>query len=369
MNDNNKQFRIAFFDTKPYDRAFFEEENRKYGFDITYFEAKLRPRTASVTAGFDAVCAFVNDELDGDVMEQLHKNGVRIVAMRCAGYNNVNLKVACQYGIPVVRVPQYSPYAVAEYALALLMTLNRKIHRAYNRVREGNFSIGGLMGFDLRGKTIGVIGTGKIGRTFIGLLRGFGMRVLASDPFPDEQAARELAFDYVPLETLFRKSDIVSLHCPLTPENVHMVNAQTIAMMKPGVVLVNTSRGHLIDSAALVDALKSGRIGAAGLDVYEEETDYFFEDRSDRAVLDDILARLMTFPNVIVSSHQAFFTREAEHNIAETTMRSLDAFANGRKLEDAICLNCGGMKHCPGKKDSERCTPAPELKTITSPGT
>ena len=179
----------------------------------------------------------------------------------------------------------------------------------------------------------------------------------------------ELAFEYVPLETLFRESDIVSLHCPLTPENVHMVNAQTIAMMKPGVVLVNTSRGHLIDSAALVDALKSGKIGAAGLDVYEEETDYFFEDRSDRAVLDDILARLMTFPNVIVSSHQAFFTREAEHNIAETTMRSLDAFANGRKLEDAICLNCGGMKHCPGKKDSERCTPAPELKTITSPGT
>ena len=360
---NNHDFRIAIFDTKPYDRAFFEEENKKYGFDITYFEAKLRPRTVGVTAGFDAVCAFVNDELDAYVMEHLHENGVKIVAMRCAGYNNVNLKAACEHGIPVVRVPQYSPYAVAEYALALLMTLNRKIHRAYNRVREGNFSISGLMGFDLRGKTIGVIGTGKIGRTFIGLLRGFGMRVLASDPFPDPNAAHELNFEYVPLETLFRESDIISLHCPLTPENTHMINAKSIALMKKGIVLINTSRGRLIDSSALVNGLKSGQIGAAGLDVYEEETDYFFEDRSDEAVLDDILARLMTFPNVIVSSHQAFFTAEAEHNIAETTMQSFDAFASGRKLEDAICLNCGGIKQCPGKKFGEHCAPSPAQTT------
>ena len=364
---NNKDFRIAIFDTKPYDRAFFEEENKKYGFDITYFEAKLRPRTVGVTAGFDGVCAFVNDELDASVMENLHKNGVKIVAMRCAGYNNVNLKAACEFGIPVVRVPQYSPYAVAEYALALLMTLNRKVHRAYNRVREGNFSISGLMGFDLHGKTIGVVGTGKIGRTFISLLRGFGMRVLACDPFPNPEAARELGFEYVPLETIFRESDIISLHCPLTPENTHMIGAASIAMMKKGVVLINTSRGRLIDSAALVNGLKSRQIGAAGLDVYEEETDYFFEDRSDMAVLDDILARLMTFPNVIVSSHQAFFTAEAERNIAETTMHSFDAFANGRKLEDAICLSCGGVKQCPGKKSGERCALSPALKNASNP--
>ena len=364
---DNRDFRIAVFDTKPYDRFFFDEENRKYGFDITYFEAKLRPRTVNVTAGFDAVCAFVNDELDADVMEQLAKNGVKIVAMRCAGYNNVNLKAACEHGIPVVRVPQYSPYAVAEYALALLMTLNRKVHRAYNRVREGNFSISGLMGFDLRGKTMGVVGTGKIGRTFIGLLRGFGMRVLAYDLYPNPDAARELNFEYVPLETLFRESDIISLHCPLTPENHHMINDATIAMMKKGIVLINTSRGRLIDSAALVNGLKSGHIGAAGLDVYEEETDYFFEDRSDRAVLDDILARLMTFPNVIVSSHQAFFTAEAERNIAETTMKSIDDYAHGRKLEDAICLNCGGLKPCPGKKAGECCHPAPGLAHTANP--
>ena len=356
---NDKDFRIAVFDTKPYDRFFFEEENKKYGFDFTYFEAKLRPRTANLTAGFDAVCAFVNDELDEQVMEQLHKNGVKLVAMRCAGYNNVNLQAACKFGIQVVRVPQYSPYAVAEYALALLMTLNRKVHRAYNRVREGNFSISGLMGFDLRGKTIGVIGTGKIGRTFIGLLRGFGMRVLAYDPYPNPEHARELNFEYVPLETLFRESDIISLHCPLTPENHHMINDATIAMMKKGIVLINTSRGRLIRSAALVNGLKSGRIGAAGLDVYEEETDYFFEDRSDRAVLDDILARLMTFPNVIVSSHQAFFTAEAERNIAGTTMKSFGDFAAGRTLEDSICLHCDGLKQCPGRKPGDPCPAHP----------
>ena len=364
---NNKDFRIAVFDTKPYDRFFFDEENKKYWFDITYFEAKLRPRTVNVTAGFDAVCAFVNDELDAEVMEQLRRNGVKLVAMRCAGYNNVNLKAACEHGIPVVRVPQYSPYAVAEYALALLMTLNRKVHRAYNRVREGNFSINGLMGFDLRGKTMGVIGTGKIGRTFIGLLRGFGMHVLAYDLYPDPDTAREFHFEYVPLETIFRESDIISLHCPLTPENHHMIDDATIAIMKKGIVLINTSRGRLIDSAALVNGLKSGQIGGAGLDVYEEETDYFFEDRSDRAVLDDILARLMTFPNVIVSSHQAFFTAEAERNIAETTMKSIDDFANGRTLEDSICLNCGGLKQCPGKRPGETCPFSPGQKSAANP--
>lgn len=357
-----KTCKVAVFDTKPYDRSFFEKENEKYGFDITFFEAKLRPQTANLAAGFDVVCAFVNDELTDAVIEQLDKNGVGLIAMRCAGYNNVNLKTACEHGIPVVRVPQYSPYAVAEYALGLLMTLNRKIHRAYNRVREGNFAISGLMGFDLRGKTIGVVGTGKIGRTFAELLRGFGVRILAYDLYPNEKIEEEIGLKYVPLDELFRECDVISLHCPLTPENVYMINADAIAGMKDGVILLNTSRGKLIDSSALIDGLKSGKIGAAGLDVYEEETDYFFEDRSDSVVLDDVLARLMTFSNVIVTSHQAFFTVEAETNIVETTMSSIASFARGEKLQDAICLNCSGLKNCPGKKYGERCTPAESLR-------
>jgi len=359
----HQDFKLAVFDAKPYDRAFFEEENKKYGFSITFFEEKLRTPTANLAAGFDAVCAFVNDDLDEEVIRRLAQNGVRLIAMRCAGYNNVNLKAACGAGIPVVRVPQYSPYAVAEYTLGLLLTLNRKIHRAYNRVREGNFAIHGLMGFDLRGKTIGVIGTGKIGLTFIGLLRGFGMRILAYDLYPNIEAAKELSFEYVPLETLFRESDIISLHCPLTPENRHLINTRTIAEMKNGVILLNTSRGKLIDTTALVEGLKSGKIAAAGLDVYEEETDYFFEDRSDKVVQDDLLARLMTFSNVIITSHQAFFTQEAERNIVETTLKSAAEFASGKQLDQAICLNCDGLKNCPGKKKGEHC-PVPKLVQI-----
>ena len=353
------KFRIAFFDSKPYDREFFERANRQYGFELTFFEAKLRPQTAGLAAGSDAVCAFVNDEIDETAVAKLAESGVKLIAMRCAGYNNVNVKAACEHGIPVVRVPQYSPYAVAEYALALLMTLDRKIHRAYNRVREGNFAIGGLMGFDLRGKTVGIIGTGKIGRTFAELLTGFHVRLLAYDPFPAPETAKRLGLEYVPLETLFRESDILSLHCPLTPENTYLVDAAAIAKMKDGVVLVNTSRGKLIDSAALVDGLKSGRIGAAGLDVYEEETDYFFEDRSGEIMQDDILARLTSFPNVIVSSHQAFFTREAVTNIAETTLAACADFIAGKPLENAICLHCGGTKNCPGKRPGERCARTP----------
>ncbi len=358
---NTQDFKIAVFDTKPYDRRFFEEANKTYGFQITYFEAKLRPQTAQLAAGFDGVCAFVNDEIDSSVIRQLKEIGTGIIAMRCAGYNNVNLHAACENGIPVVRVPQYSPYAVAEYALGLLMTLNRKIHRAYNRVREANFAINGLIGFDLRGKTVGVIGTGKIGRTFAELLKGFNMRILAYDLYPNEQAAKELNMEYVSLETIFRESDIISLHCPLTPENTHMINMDSIGMMKEGVVIINTSRGKLIDSAALVNGLKSGKIGAAGLDVYEEETDYFFEDRSDKVVQDDILARLMTFSNVIVTSHQAFFTKEAVRNITDTTLQSFAAFAAGDALENAICNHCGGTKHCPGKKYGESCCHPPKF--------
>ncbi len=348
-------FKIAFFDTKPYDRAFFTVSNANFGFDLTFFEAKLRPRTAALAAGFDAVCAFVNDELDESVMDALAKSGIQLIAMRCAGYNNVNLKAACERGITVVRVPQYSPYSVAEYALGVLMTLNRKIHRAYNRVREGNFSINGLMGFDLRGKTVGIIGTGRIGRVFAEILQGFGVKILAYDLFPNEAAAAELHMQYVSLPELFAQSDIVSLHCPLTPENVHLVDQKAIDQMKTGVVLLNTSRGKLIDSNALISGLKSGKIGGAGLDVYEEETNYFFEDLSDRAVLDDALARLMTFPNVIITSHQAFFTREAEANIAETTLGNCMAFAEKKPLENAICFHCDGTKNCPGKKRGERC--------------
>ena len=351
-----EKFRIAFFDSKPYDREFFTAANTRYGFELTFFEAKLRPQTAGLADGFDAVCAFVNDEIDETAVAKLADPGVKLLAMRCAGYNNVNVKAACERGIPVVRVPQYSPYAVAEYALALLMTLDRKIHRAYNRVREGNFAIGGLMGFDLRGKTVGIIGTGKIGRTFAELLTGFHVRLLAYDPFPDPKAAETLKLEYAPLETLFRESDILSLHCPLTPENTHLVDAAAIAKMKNGAVIVNTSRGKLIDSAALVDGLKSGRIGAAGLDVYEEETDYFFEDRSGEIMQDDILARLTSFPNVIVSSHQAFFTREAVTNIAETTLAACADFIAGKPLENAICRQCGGTKNCPGKRPGEHCT-------------
>ncbi len=362
----HQDFKIALFDAKPYDRFFFDSINAKYEFSLTYFEEKLRPQTAPLAAGFDAVCAFVNDDLSEQTIETLSQNGVKMIAMRCAGYNNVNLKAACERGIPVVRVPQYSPYAVAEYALGLLMTLNRKIHRAYNRVRESNFSINGLMGFDLRGKTVGVIGTGKIGRVFIGLLQGFGMNVLAYDLYPNAAAADELHFQYVDLDTLFRNSDIISLHCPLTPENTHLINEKTISEMRPGVVIINTSRGKLIDTAALIDGLKTGQVGAAGLDVYEEETDYFFEDRSSDVMQDDVLARLTTFPNVIVSSHQAFFTQEAESNIAQTTMESLAAFAEGRKLEDAICLNCGGLKQCPGKNRGEHCSPEPTMITRVS---
>ncbi len=359
--------RIAVFDTKPYDRRFLDEANTHFGFSLTYFETKLGPETARLAGGFDAVCSFVNDDLNEAVIAELARMGVRLIAMRCAGYNNVALKSACSCGIPVVRVPGYSPCAVAEYALGMLMTLNRRIHRAYNRVREGNFAINGLMGFDLRGKTAGIVGTGRIGKTFAELLQGFGMRLLASDPCPDRKAAETLHLEYVPPETLFRESDIVSLHCPLTPENVHLINRNTLNMMKPGAVLLNTSRGRLIDSAALVEALKTGCLSAAGLDVYEEETDYFFEDRSGEIVQDDILARLMTFPNVIISSHQAFFTREALTNIAETTLKNCADFAAGRKLENAIALNCGGMKSCPGKEPGERCDPPESLKKTVNP--
>lgn len=332
--------RIAFFDTKPYDREFFDTANHPARYDIKYLGSRLNADTARLAEGFPVVCAFVNDTLDAEVIGQLHAGGVRLVALRCAGYNNVDLKAA--YGtLHVTRVPAYSPHAVAEHAVALILSLNRKIHKAYYRTRDNNFAIHGLLGFDLHGKTAGVIGTGKIGRILAGILRGFGMEVLAHDPYPDEEAARETGFRYAPLEEVYRRSHVLSLHCPLTPETHHMINAKSIALMRKDVILINTGRGKLIRTSDLIAGLKSHRIGAAGLDVYEEEEDYFFEDFSGRMVDDDQLARLLTFANVLVTSHQAFFTREALTAIAETTLGNVDRFLAGEPLPNEICYRCG----------------------------
>lgn len=341
-----EKIRIAFFDTKPYDRSFFDECNRNYHFQIEYFETRLTPKSVAMAKGFDAVCAFVNDNIDDKTVDELYNMGVKLIAMRCAGYNNVSLKAAYDR-ITVVRVPGYSPYAVAEYALAMIMTLNRSLHRAYNRIRENNFSINGFLGFDLRGKTFGIIGTGKIGLVFAEILQGFGVKIIAYDLFPNHKAAKQYNFEYLPLEEIYRQADVISLHCPLTPENVHMINHDAIKMMKKGVFIVNTSRGKLIDTKALIDGLKNKHIGAAALDVYEEESDYFFEDLSNHAIDDDKLARLMTFPNVLVTSHQAFFTREAMTNIAQVTLDNIRDFFGPKLLLNAICARCDGSRNCP----------------------
>ncbi len=339
------KIKVAFFDTKPYDRKSFDEANRNFGFELVYFETRLNPASAKMADGFDAVCAFVNDDVGKETIRALAGGKVRLIAMRCAGYNNVDLAAA--YGkLAVVRVPGYSPCAVAEYALAMYMTLNRSLHRAYNRVRENNFSINGLIGSDLRGKTVGVIGTGRIGLVFAEILQGYKVRLLAYDKFPNPAAAEKLHIEYVPLETLYRESDVISLHCPLTSENTYLINREAIALMKPGVFLINTSRGKLIDTSALIEALKTGRIGGACLDVYEEEGDYFFEDRSNGPIIDDVLARLLTFPNVLVTSHQAFFTREALRNIAGVTLQNIRDYFEKNELPNGICEKCDGSKGC-----------------------
>ena len=328
--------RIAFYDCKPYDRLSFDLANKRFGFHIACFETHLTSDTAGLSQGHQVVCAFVNDTIDAEVIYQLKQQGVRLLAMRCAGYNNVDLHSAGN-DLTVVRVPGYSPYAVAEHAVALMMTLNRHTHKAYNRTRDGNFSINGLLGFDLHGKIAGVVGTGQIGRCLINILKGFGMQVLAYDPQPDAAFAAQMGVTYTTLEALYQQSDIISLHCPLTPDTFHMIDSTAVAHMKPGVMLINTGRGKLIDTKALINALKTGRIGSAGLDVYEEEADYFFEDRSLNPITDDILARLLTFPNVLITSHQGFFTREALHNIAETTLQNIDDFFAGRPLTNQVC--------------------------------
>lgn len=340
---------IAFFDTKPYDRIWFDRLKDKYGFEFKYFESKLNSDTAVMCAGLDGVVAFVNDVIDEKTISILSDQDIRILALRCAGYNNVDFKAA--YGkIHVVRVPAYSPHAVAEHAMALLLTLNRKIHRAYIRTRDFNFSINGLTGFDLFGKTMGVVGTGKIGRVFVDICKGFGMKVIAYDPFP----TKDSGIDYVELEELFRQSDIISLHAPLTKETYHIINQDSIAMMKDGVIIINTSRGALIDSEALLEAIKNGKIGGAGLDVYEEESDIFFEDYSNAIIQDDVLARLISMPNVIVTSHQAFLTDEALKNIAETTLENLRQFFDGEDLTNEICYQCAKYGNCE-KQGKGRC--------------
>lgn len=321
--------KIAFFDTKQYDKIWFDKFNTNY--KIAYFENKLNPNTAFMTQNCDAVVVFVNDEINEETINELVKNNVKIVALRCAGYNNVDL-AAAKNKIKVVRVPEYSPYAVAEHAMALLLSLNRKIHRAYTRTRDRNFSLDGLIGFDLHGKTVGVIGTGKIGQVFIDICKGFGMNIIAYDPFPAENKD----INYVSLKDLFENSDIISLHCPLTQDTFHMIDKLTLDCMKPGVYIVNTSRGALIESEALVDALKSGKVGAAALDVYEEESDFFFKDLSNKIINDDILTVLSCMPNVLITSHQAFLTNEALANIAKTTFANLEEFFNGKKLTNEV---------------------------------
>jgi D-lactate dehydrogenase len=327
--DASQRFRVAFYDAKPYDREAFEP---LLGPDLhaAWFAPRLDLQTAELAGGYQAVCAFVNDDLSEPVLARLSQLGVMLIALRCAGFNNVDLKAAEALRLPVVRVPAYSPEAVAEHALALLLTLNRKTHRAYNRVREGNFSLAGLVGSNLFGRTAGVVGLGQIGRACATILRGFGMRVLAYDLLPDAKFARAHGIELCDLDSLLRQSDVVSLHAPLVPATHHLIDAARLARMKPGVILINTSRGGLIDSKALIDALKSGQIGAAGLDVYEEESGYFFEDHSSHVISDDLLARLMTFNNVLITSHQAFLTTDALANIAHTTLASIRQFAAGQ---------------------------------------
>lgn len=327
--------KVAFFDTKPYDQASFNEVNQFYGFDITYFKGHLNMNTVPLTKGIDAVCIFVNDVANAQVIDKLVENGVKLIALRCAGYNNVDLQ-ACKGRISVVRVPAYSPHAVAEYTVALMLTLNRKIQRASWRTREGNFSLHGLMGFDMYGKTVGIIGTGKIAKILVEILHGFGMKILAYDVYPDEAYAKEHQITYVSLDELYAHSDIISLHCPLTDQTKHLINMDSIRKMKDGVMIINTGRGALIQANDLIEGLKIKKVGSAALDVYEEESEYFYEDKSDKIIDDDTLARLLSFNNVIVTSHQAFFTKEALSNIAHTTLQNMRDYQEGKELVNEV---------------------------------
>jgi D-lactate dehydrogenase len=318
--------KVAIFSTKGYDRQSLAAANR--GHELVFFEPRLSQETSRLADGFEAVCAFVNDNLGAEVLEALAAGGTRLIALRSAGFNHVDLVAAERLGLIVARVPAYSPHAVAEHALGLILTLNRKIHRAHARVREGNFSLEGLLGFDIHGRTVGIIGTGKIGQIFARIMSGFGCTLLAFDPYPNKECEAS-GVRYASLPRLFKQADIISLHCPLTPETHHIIDEGALAQMKDGVMLINTSRGALIDTPAVIKALKSGKLGYLGLDVYEEEADLFFEDLSERVIHDDVFTRLLTFPNVVITGHQGFFTEEALKNIAETTIGNISAFERG----------------------------------------
>ena len=337
--------KIAFFDTKPYDKPSFDRFGKANGVTFKYFETKLNEDTAELAHGFDGVCVFVNDTVNAAVIDRLYDMGVRVVALRCAGFNNVDMKYA--FGkVHVLRVPAYSPYAVAEHTMALLLTSIRRIHKAYIRTRDYNFSLAGMTGFDLHGKTVGVIGTGRIGRVFIDICRGFGMKVLAYDKFPAPGLDNGDTIRYVTLDELFTQSDIISLHAPLTEDTYHIIDAEALEKCRRGVVLLNTSRGALVDAEALLAGIKSRKVGAACLDVYEEESDLFFEDNSGHILDDDTLARLISMPNVIVTSHQAFLTEEALSNIAETTVENLIGFFENGQCPNEVCFRCGSAQDC-----------------------
>lgn len=323
--------RIAFFDAKSYDIESFNAVNKDYNFDIRYYQERLSISTVPLAKGADVVCIFVNAECDAQVIDELVNNGVKLIALRCAGFNNVDLKAA-EGRIRVTRVPAYSPHAVAEYAVSLMLSLNRKIYRAVNRTRDGNFTLNGLLGFDMYGKTAGVIGMGRIAKELIKILHGFGMNVMAYDLYPDHEFAKQYDVKVVSLDELYGNSDIISLHCPLTPDTKFLINQDSIAKMKKGVMIINTGRGKLINTEDLIEGLRSKQVGSAGLDVYEEEREYFYEDKSDKMIDDDVLARLLMVPNVVLTSHQAFFTAEALHNIAVSTLDSVKEFAEGKDL-------------------------------------
>lgn len=328
---------IAVFSTQPYDRTFLDQANQLGTHTFHYFSPSLTPETVALAEGFEGICVFVNDKLPSEVLEALAAKGLKLIALRCAGFNNVDLSAAHKLSIKVVRVPAYSPHAVAEHAVALILTLNRKTHKAYNRVREGNFSLTRLEGFDLYQKTVGVIGTGKIGRTFAGIMQGFGCRVIAYDKYPSQEAT-DMGVQYVDLPALFAQSDIISLHCPLTPETHHMLNGTAFSQMKNGVMVINTGRGALIDTAAAIEAIISGKLGYLGIDVYEQEEKLFFRDLSEQIITDQQIARLMSFPNVLVTAHQAFFTQNALTQIAETTVGNITAFEQGKELVNEVVL-------------------------------
>lgn len=330
--------RIIFFDIKDYDREFFEKYGKNYNYEMSFFKSRLSLENVHLTKGYDVVCAFTNDDIGKETIDAMAENGVRLLAMRCAGFNNVSLK-DIHNRFKVVRVPAYSPHAIAEYTVGLILAVNRKINKAYVRTREGNFSINGLMGVDLYRKTAGIIGTGKIGQILIKILKGFDMKVIAYDLFPNQKVAEELGFEYVSLDELYANSDIISLNCPLTKDTQYMINRRSMLKMKDGVILVNTGRGQLIDSADLVEALKDKKVGAVALDVYEEEEDYFFEDKSTQVIEDDILGRLLSFYNVLITSHQAYFTKEAVEAITVTTLNNIKDFVEGKPLVNEVPQN------------------------------